>query len=189
MTAGCCFSHCGVSPHWFSSPWLPTSSGPIRCRRCRAWHCCSRKSCCVSTGESLIAAVYATALAGAAATLVALVMPNRFDHSEKDMIAAWRGQAPAPDSRLLFWGYNADRVLGGVLFQRPCGHDVRRCCRRGVVEQRDTGLHRLDAQRTQTPAAGGKRRVRGYRPLPEWARSSNPASRERRQYRRSVMAI
>ncbi len=52
-----------------------------------------------------IAAVYATALAGAAATLGALVMPHRFDHSERDMIAAWRGQAPAPDSRLLFWGY------------------------------------------------------------------------------------
>ena len=32
-------------------------------------------------------------------------MPHRFDHSERDMIAAWRGQAPAPDSRLLFWGY------------------------------------------------------------------------------------
>ena len=47
--------------------------------------------------------VYATALTGAAATLAALVMPNRFDHSERDMIAAWRSQAPAPDSRLLFW--------------------------------------------------------------------------------------
>ena len=52
-----------------------------------------------------IAAVYGTALAGAAATLVALVIPHRFDHSERDMIAAWRGQAQAPDSRLLFWGY------------------------------------------------------------------------------------
>ena len=52
-----------------------------------------------------IAAVYATALAGAVATLGALAMPNRFDLSERDTIAAWRGQASAPDSRLLFWGY------------------------------------------------------------------------------------
>jgi hypothetical protein len=52
-----------------------------------------------------IAAVYGTALAGAAATLIAVAIPHRFDHSERDMIEAWRGQAPAPDSRLLFWGY------------------------------------------------------------------------------------
>jgi 4-amino-4-deoxy-L-arabinose transferase-like glycosyltransferase len=52
-----------------------------------------------------IAVVYGTVLAGAAATLVALVMPNRFDYSERDMIAAWRRQAPALESRLLYWGY------------------------------------------------------------------------------------
>jgi 4-amino-4-deoxy-L-arabinose transferase-like glycosyltransferase len=52
------------------------------------------------------AAVSATALAGVIALLAAVLMPQKLDHSDKDMIALWRAQNPAKDSRLIFWGYN-----------------------------------------------------------------------------------
>jgi 4-amino-4-deoxy-L-arabinose transferase-like glycosyltransferase len=44
-----------------------------------------------------------TALAGAVAIVLFITQPQSFAEDQKDVIAAWKETAPAPDSKLIFW--------------------------------------------------------------------------------------
>jgi hypothetical protein len=44
-----------------------------------------------------------TALAGAAAIVLFIAMPQNFAQDQKDIIALWKETSPAPDSKLIFW--------------------------------------------------------------------------------------
>jgi 4-amino-4-deoxy-L-arabinose transferase-like glycosyltransferase len=52
------------------------------------------------------AGVWSTAVAGLIALAIFAIQPQKFDHSEKDMVALWRAQDPARDGKLMFWGYS-----------------------------------------------------------------------------------